>query len=136
VATQADGEVARGVLESAGDDQVVLSVPGTDYRLHLVPDGTVEAAVGKRVRGTIHARALRMHRSDGGGRFIEPIYGAPRIVSGTVTAVDEDANRLLVDVSVPMWVEMHELQRADEFAVGELVNFYVESGTRFTLSDP
>ena len=110
MATQADGEIARGVLESAGDDQLVISVPGTDYRLHLVPDGTVATPVGKRIRGTIQARALRMHRSDAGGRFIEPIYGAPRIVSGTITAVDADTNRLLVDVSVPMWVEMHELQ--------------------------
>jgi hypothetical protein len=136
VSTQARPEaVARCVLESIDDDHVVVSVPGTDYRLRLTPgegaDRLSSSATGRRVRGSIHARALRMHTATGGGRFIEPVDGAPRIVAGRVTAVDEAGDRLLVDVAVPVWVTVHAGQAAADFAVGQLVNCYVESGTAF-----
>ncbi|MHC5026160.1 MAG: hypothetical protein ACYTGR_05280 [Planctomycetota bacterium] len=127
--------MARGVLESVTDDLLVLAVSGTDYRLSLRP--TVEAAMietppGKRIRGIIKARALRIHGAEGGGRFIEPVYGAPRIVAGTILAIDESASRVLVDVAVPMWVTWPEGQDTSILEVGKLVNFYVESGTSFT----
>lgn len=127
--------VARGVLESLSQDHLLLAIPHTDYRLHLVHTAPIETPVRKRIRGTIHAKALRMHTAQGGGRFIEPVHGAPRIVAGTVLAVDGGSNRLLVDVAVPMWVTMQDGQAATEFAEGQLVNFYVESGTSFTPAD-
>ena len=130
--------IARGRLETISDDEIVLSVPGTDYRIHLVP--TVPAAkvttpVGKRIRGVIEAQGLRMHAAEGGGCFIEPIYGAPRIIAGAVLAVDEPEGRVLVDVAVPMWVGMEPGQSASDFQVGQLVNCYVESGTTFTPAE-
>jgi len=110
---------------------IVLAVPGTDYQLHLALDGSVDAAPGKRVRGEIFAEALRMHRSDRGGQFIEPVYGEPRIVQGFVERVDPQRNRVLLLMPVPVWVTLHELNDIDDFAPGEMWNCYVESGTRF-----
>lgn len=126
--------LARGILESLNDGELVLAVRGTEYRLHLVPTvppGEISTPLGKRIKGTIHARALRMHPAAGGGGFIEPVWGAPRIVAGTVIAVDPDKRRVLVDVGVPMWVEAPEGQDLGVIREGQLLNFYVESGTRF-----
>jgi len=128
-------EIARGILESLSDHALVLSAPGTDYQLHLtpsVPASQIATPPGKRIKGTIHARALRMFTAAGGGRFIEPIWGEPRIVAGYVLAVDQPTNRVLVDAAVPMWMTLEPRQSADSFKVGELVNCYVASGTRFT----
>lgn len=130
--------VARVRLESISDDEIVLSVPGTDYRMHLVPTvpaAKVTVSAGKRIRGRIEAQGLRMHSAQGGGRFIEPISGAPRIIAGAVLAVDESGGRLLVDVAVPVWVSMEPGQSAIDFQVGQLVNCYVQSGATFTPAD-
>ena len=127
-------EVARGVLESLSEQKLVLAIPGTDYQLHLVPASAMtelRTSVGKRIKGTIHAHALRMFTAKGGGRFIEPVWGEPRIVAGFVLAVDEANRRVLVDVAVPIWMTLQERQPPDMFQVGDLVNCYVKSGTRF-----
>ena len=132
---ETDG-IARGVLDELGGEHLVLAVPGTEYRLRLAiaADGSKMAShVGKRIKGRIHATALRMHAAQAGGRFVEPVWGAPRIVSGGVLTVDEAKNRLLVDVAVPMWVTMADGQQATDFTEGQMVNFYVTSSTSFEL---
>ena len=127
--------LARGVLESLTDDELVLAVGHSNYRLHLVPTvpaSEIDVPVGKRIRGVIEARALRIHPARGGGRFIEPIWGAPRIVAGKVLQVDQANQRVLVDVSVPMWVTVPEGQDFGVLEEGQLVNFYVQSGVTFS----
>lgn len=128
--------ILRAVLESAGDDKVVLAVPNTDYQIHLVP--TVPAAaladkLGKRVKGIAHGNALRVHPAKGGGRYIEPVWGMPRIVAGKVLSVDASNRRFIVDLTVPFVVTtMPEQQYEDVIAPGKLVNFYLQSGSTFT----
>ncbi len=127
----------RGVLQSVADDKIVLSLPHTDYQLHLVPTvlaSAIATPVGKRLKGTIHAKALRIFKAEGGGggQFIEPLEGAPRIVAGRVLHVDHPNRRMLVDMAAPVWVTLVEGQPADMFAAGDMVNCYVESSTRFT----
>ena len=126
-------DTARGILESIEGDRAVLHLAHTDYYLYLrVEDGSMLSdRVGKRVRGVIHGRALRLHPTAGGGRFVEPLVGEPRIVTGTLRAVDDAGSRLLVDVSVPMWLETEPDQDFDGLALGGLVTCYVESGARF-----
>ncbi len=126
--------LARGILESVSDEELVLAIPHTDYRLHLVPTvpaGEFGGYVGKRISGVIQATALRIHRAQAGGRFIEPVWGAPRIVAGTVCTIDKSHRRVLVDVSVPMWVTVPAEQDFDTLCEEDLVNFYVQSGTTF-----
>ncbi len=129
------GALARGVLESLTDDELVLAIPHTAYRLHLVPTlaaGEIDVPVGKRIRGVIEAQALRIHPARGGGRFIEPVWGAPRIVAGEVLQVDQANQRVLVDAGVPMWVTGPDEQDLSLLVEGQLVNFYVRSGTTFS----
>lgn len=127
-----DSDLVRGTLESANGNEITLSLPGTDYRLRFTQVGPTAVHPGKRVKGVVRAKALRMHKAEAGGAFIEPMMGQPRIVQGVVRGVDAGANRLLVDVVVPMWVEPFDGQQATEFAAGDMVNFYVQSGASFT----
>ncbi len=127
--------LVRGIMESLSDDVIVISLPHTSYRLKLVltvAASAISTSVGKRIKGTIHAKALRMFKASGGGLFIEPLEGAPRIVAGRVLQVDGPSRRVLVDVAAPMWMTLAPDNAPEEFAVGEMVNCYVESGTRFT----
>ena len=131
-------EIARGKLESLEDGRIVLRVPGTEYRLHLVldaPSGSINTPVGKRIKGTIDARALRLHSFEGGGTFIEPVWGEPRIIAGHVLDHDTTGNRLLLQAAVPIWVELESSQNPTEFPKHQMVTFYVESGTTFTPLD-
>ena len=137
VSTQADtqfDDIARGVIQSLDDSKIVLALPGTDYQIHLAlgaPTVQIAVPVGKRITGRIFAKALRLFKAHGGGRFIEPIWGEPRIVAGFVQAIDKPNRRILVDVAVPMWMTLVDRQLADMFKVGDLVNCYVESDARF-----
>lgn len=130
--------IARGVLESLSGDKIVLALPHSDYRVHLTlagPIGSIPSSgVGKRIKGVIEARALRMFTATGGGggQFIEPLDGSPRIVAGRVMHVDAPGRRLLVDAAAPMWMSLVEGDDPNKFNVGDMVNCYVESGTRFT----
>lgn len=140
----APDDVVRATLSSLGDGTIRIALPGSDYALEfaLVGDPAGDSGgdlvrlrerVGRRVLGRIDARALRLHAASGGGRFVEPLSGAPRIVQGSVRAADRAGRRLLVDVAAPMWVTLLEEQSTDDFAVGDLVNCYLESGATFTV---
>lgn len=132
--------IVKGVLESVAEDKIVLRIPGTDYLLHLVPAvpaSAMSSQVGKRIKGVIHAEALRIHATSpdaGGGRFIEPVIGTPRIVAGRITSADKAANQVVVDVAVPFVVTPLPEQDWSILEPGRMVNFYVRSGATFTPS--
>lgn len=128
-------DVARLVLESRTSEHVVVSIPGTSYRLTLtptVPPQTIPVADGKRLLGVLRGKAQQMHVASAGGRFIEPVYGHPRIVQGTIQSIDRERNRVLVQMVVPAWLDVAAGQSASEFVPGQLVNMYVESGMTIT----
>ena len=127
--------LVHGIVDSVEEDRIVLRLPHTDYQVHLKLTTSAKdaaALAGKRIRGTIEARALRIHAAAGGGRFIEPTVGEPRIIAGAVLAVDEARRRALVDVAAPMWLAVAEGQDLSVFKEGGLVNCYVQSGATFT----
>lgn len=129
-------EIAIFRLKSIADGVGVFTVPGTQYQLSLDVTDDLSASIGQRVRGRVHGRALRMHRASAGGNFIEPLEGRPRIVQGTVLAVDPSSQEVILDLVVPVRVAMVEDQPASGFATGEMVNFYMEPGTRFVAEAP
>jgi len=113
---------------AAEHGRIVLHLAHTDYDLHLalaVPASRIEVPVGKRIRGVIEASAMRIHPAHGGGRFIEPVVGEPRIVAGTVEAIDEAANRVLVESAAPLWLSMMQIQDRSVVEAGGLVNCHV-----------
>lgn len=126
--------VARGRLTDLREGRLELSLPGTDYRLHLVPAvpaDRIATPVGKRIKGVIRAQALRIHAATGGGQFIEPVLGEPRIIAGVINAVDDPGHRVLVRTAVPMWVHWQDGQDLGILRVGQLINCHVQSGTTF-----
>ncbi len=118
-------------LEEATASKFVVSVPGTEYVLQFAAGGSTSVAPGKRVVGTITGRAQKFHRPHAGGEFIEPVEGHPRIVQGRIRDMDTATNRVLLQAVVPMWVTLQDGQSARDFAPGDFVNFYMESGVVF-----
>ena len=109
-----------------------MALPGTDYVLDLSIADSRNFADGQRFKGRIAGQALRMFATAGGGAFIEPAVGEPRIVAGRVLTVDVARRRILIEAVVPMWLDFDDRQPAEQFVVGELVNCYVASGIAIT----
>jgi hypothetical protein len=127
------GDAATGVLASSEDGQIVLALPGTDYRLHLQLAGPIDAPSGKPITGRITAKARRVDVVHRGGRFIEPLYGRPRRLQGTVVATDPHENTITVKCGggCPFVCRLMAGQRAINFDVGAFVGFDVEAGAGF-----
>src|SRR5688500_8524350 len=92
-----DPTMARGVLEAIVEPtapragHTVVSFPNSNYQRHLLPGAPVTAEVGKRILGRVKARARRIDRVQTGGRYVEPVYGRPRRIQGSVIAVSGDS---------------------------------------------
>ncbi|MFM7260019.1 MAG: hypothetical protein ACKO3W_05385, partial [bacterium] len=127
----ANTAACRVRLEEATSSDIVVSIPGTEYVLALRAGGPTSAAPGKRLSGTLSGRAQKFHRATAGGEFIEPVEGHPRIVQGRIREVDPTGNRVLLQAVIPMWVTLETGQSARDFAAGDFVNFYMESGVVF-----
>lgn len=125
------GPIATGVLAEKSPEKLVLAVPGTDYRIQLVPAGQVDAGVNERVSGTIRANARRVDVISAGGRYIEPVFGRPRRVQGRIIGGDPRSNTLVVLACVPVTVKLMNHQRAGKFSLGQMVSFDVEPGASF-----
>ncbi|MEE2906482.1 MAG: hypothetical protein VX527_01485 [Planctomycetota bacterium] len=124
----------EAVLQSSDALTVVLNPPGNSYELHLSVDTPLkDVLVGDRIIGTARARALRVHPATGGGAFIEPIAGAPRIVAGRVISNDEHG-MILVRSAIPLLVELEDETDRATCIPGAFINFHVQSGTTFQPS--
>ena len=124
-------EIFEAILESRDGDSVVLATPTNSYRLHFVLEpASTTCAVGDRISGTAHARALKVHRAGAGGAFIEPVHGQPRIVAGRVLR-HEGHCEILVRSAIPMLVTVEREQDQEVCVPGEFINFHVESGAVF-----
>ncbi len=124
--------VTQGRLIQQQDGTVVLGLPGTDYQLHLQAPTPIHAKPHGRVSGVITARAKRVDVVGTGGRYIEPVYGRPRRLQGTITATDLTLNTLTVDCACPVVCKLTMGQDASQFSVGQLVSFDVERGATLT----
>lgn len=126
---------ARGVLIESTPAKVVVGFPGSDYQLHLTPERPVTTAVGKRVLGIIKAQARRVDQVRTGGQFVEPVMGRPRIIQGRVIEVSPSPNgpgTITVQAPMPVILKLGDLQRAEQFKVGDLVNTHALPGATFT----
>lgn len=117
-----------GEVDAVGDGWVQVKLPGTDYRLRLVPKDGFSPKVGDKVSGLIRAQALRMDVVPAGGRYIEPVQGRPRRVQGRVTGGSVSANEVYVKAGPGVVVTPMPPQRAADFAIGQMVSFDVRDG--------
>jgi len=120
------------VIESVGDGQVVLSIAHTNYQLHLAAQANGhDFKPGAHVHGIVRGEALRMHPARGGGKFIEPIWGPPRIVAGVVLEADPTSRTVTVDAVARFHLKVSADQKFEILVPGALVNFYIKSGATF-----
>ena len=124
-------QIVRGVLLESHPDRIVLGVPGTDYRLHLVTARPIGAAAGSHVRGRIEVSARRVDVTRVGGQFIDPVYGRPRIIQGTVIETGLEHSTMVVKAVVPLHVKVRPPQKSADFEVGTMVTFSVDAGAVF-----
>jgi hypothetical protein len=134
--TKISPTLARGILaEIVGPTATKLgflkiTIPNTSYELHLYPVNPPKAQVGKRIIGEIRLRARRIDVVETGGQYIEPVYGRPRRVQGTVIAVTNDA--IVVDAGVPVHVTLTDArQKPADFQVDQFVSFDAMEGAVF-----
>ncbi len=144
--TKIDPTLTRGTLAevlpatATKPAMVVLTVPNTDYRIHLMPAGddlsAFEARLGQKVIGIIRVDAKRIDRVGAGGRYVEPVLGRPRRVQGMVRAVTEDA----VVVGSGNGLSLHLRptapgQSAGQFTTDDFVTCGVTDTATFELVD-
>ncbi len=136
--TAIDPKLARGTLEEVHEASatkpafIVVSFANTSYRSHfeIEDPGAITATVGKRIVGTIRAEAKRIDVVTTGGRYVEPVYGRPRRVQGTVIAIEDGA--VVVNAGMPIHcTPTDDRQNAGDFEAGQFVSFDVLRGARF-----
>lgn len=125
------GEIAATATRPA---LIKLTFHNTNYELHLRPAGDQAAPfpeIGKRIIGTIKAQARRIDTVGAGGQYLEPVFGRPRRVQGTVTALKGDA--VVIQAGVPIHcTPTAPGQKASDFEVGDFVTCAVLDGASFT----
>ena len=127
------GPAFNAIVVSVDAAKLVLKLPRTNYQLHLAapPKGSDTFTPGQHVRGFIRGASLRMYAAQGGGKFIEPIWGEPRIITATVLNADETAREVIVDAAAVFVLKVPADQKFDILVPGALVNFYLKSGAQF-----
>lgn len=130
--TQPASHAFNAVVDSVQDDTLVLKMPGRSYQLHLAaPQNGNALEPGQRVRGIVRGESLRMYSAHGGGKFIEPVWGAPRIVAGIVLEAHPAKREVIVDAVAVFKLRVPKEQNFDLLVPGALVNFYINSGAAF-----
>lgn len=120
--------VIAGVIDAIGEGYVQVKLPGTDYRLRLVPQGLSGLEVGDKIQGTVRAQALRIIVIPAGGRYVEPVQGRPRRVQGRVVGGNVNTNEIYVKAGPTLAITPLAPQRAQDFAIGQMLSFDVRSG--------
>lgn len=125
--------LARGTLAEASDGRIVLAVPESEYRVHLNVEAPTAVEPGKRIRGLVRAQARRIDVVATGGRYLEPIFGRPRRIQGTILAVDAAADTVTIAAhdALPIVCRTNEAQRAAQFKPGQFVACDLAPGTSF-----
>jgi hypothetical protein len=117
--------MAKFIVDALADGVVTLRVPGTNYRSSFAVKGDAGRlpAVGQPVRGVIRAPAWKAEKVDLGGNYVEPLYGRPRRMQGSVLAVNAATNELTVLVGYEVVVKLPEKYQAASFPVGSRIGW-------------
>lgn len=139
--TTVDPLLTRGVLDSIIDATatkpafIVLSFYNTNYKTRFrATDADIERlrpSLGKRVLGRASVGARKIAECKTGGRYIEPVYGAPQRAQGKIVAITEQA--LVIDAGGPkLHVEpTHPEQALGAFEAGQMITFDAQEGATF-----
>lgn len=127
---------ARGKVTQLIDGGVVFEPTGTNYQLHLKTASAYTGPVGVLVEGFVRCEGRKVFTTPAGGRFVQPIFGTPRVVQGRIRAATDDSLLLqagtAVVVKLPKADDAYDLS-AGELTVGAIVNATVLPGASFEL---
>ena len=126
------GPQSKGYVLENTDESFVLKVPGTDYQIFLLKNGSVTPDDKNLATGVIRTEALRVDVIKAGGRYIEPVYGRPRRIQGNIIGGDVSKNEIIVNAGgAAITAKLMNLQKASDFMIGQNVSFDVKSGASF-----
>ncbi|MCH2136453.1 MAG: hypothetical protein MK101_07715 [Phycisphaerales bacterium] len=125
-----DSARTRVDIERVDADRVVVSIPGNAYSISLRWGGEDPPTTG-RMHGWVQAHALKVQAASAGGRFIEPLSGAPRIMAGRVEAVDTESATIALRCVLPVHVALERREDLSLCTPGAMVNFHVRSDAAF-----
>ena len=114
--------MAKFIVDSVENDVVTLRVPNMNYRNSFVLKGA-ELKAGEWVQGKILASAWKVDRVELGGNYVEPLFGRPRRMQGTILAVDVGQNELTVQVGYEVTVKLPTKYKAADYHVGDRVGW-------------
>lgn len=127
---------ARGKVTQVADGGVVFEPAGTNYQMHLKTSAAYTGPVGVLVDGFVRLDGRKVFTTPAGGRFVQPIFGTPRVVQGRIRAATDDSLLLQVGTAVvlklPASDDAYDLS-AGPLAVGAIVNATVLPGASFEL---
>jgi hypothetical protein len=136
--TKLDPRLARGTLAAINPASgphpahIVLAIPNTSYEIALVPTAPISTPPGHRLLGTIRATSRRIDLVETGGRYIEPVFGKPRRIQGTVLGSDP-SGALIVNATVPFLITPGDpRQSASMFPEGSLIALDLPDWPTFT----
>jgi len=117
--------MGRYIVDSAGEGVVTLRTPNNNYRTSFkLPQGAKAVGeTGDVVYGKIHAPAWKAEAVSAGGNYVEPLYGRPRRMVGTVLAINQGTNELTVKTPYEVIVKLPGKYRAQDFEVGSRVGW-------------
>ncbi|MCL2646440.1 MAG: hypothetical protein FWD61_05465 [Phycisphaerales bacterium] len=116
--------MAKFVVDSMENGMVTLRTPSMNYRNSFAMKGDgVGLKVGERVQGKILAIAWKVDRVELGGNYVEPLFGRPRRMQGTILAVDAQKNELTVQVGYEVTVKLPAKYKAADYHMGDRVGW-------------
>lgn len=108
---------ARGKVISVEDDRVVFAPSNTSYQLELLtPNGRYDGPVDTLIECVMRAVARKMYTVSGGGGWIEPIFGKPRIIQGRTRHIDD--RYIVVYAGAPFLIKYPEGQGSVSLSEG------------------
>jgi len=141
--TKIDPTIARGTIlevrraSATKPAVVIVEFPNNSYKSEFLIKGELEpleACEGKLVMGRIFAQARRIDTPQAGGRKIDPCFGPPRRVMGTVVAVDPHADVVVMDAGAPVILSLTAPgQNASQFKSAEFIACDILPGASFKL---
>lgn len=125
---------ARGMIIDVREKMVVFQPENTTYELYLLTEQPYDGPINRPIDGLIHVTARKVWTVQGGGLWVAPITGTPRIVQGRVRHIE--GNQIVVHAGTSYIVDLPEKDMAmslltGQVAVNRMINIVVLPGARF-----
>jgi len=120
------------IVDNIENETVTLRTPNANYR-NTFTTKTTSLKPGDRITAKILATAWKVDRVELGGNYVEPLFGRPRRMQGTILSVDATRNELTVQVGYEVTVKLPSKYQAADYHVGDRIGWDNQITPEFTL---